>query len=221
MNVKALNILEKLLNTNSRYTIRELSENYNVTERTIYNYLDEIEEMLRENNLPKLEISDGKYYIDMTKVSKESFIKISDLIEEQKYQARQYDQDTRVKYAIFLLLISEVTTTQYLSEQLNVSVSTIKNDIKEIRNSISASKLELVSEKFKGMGLSGNEINKRELMTEIILENYTVNSLEEIDEFYIKFFESIIFEYSENMMDRIIRQLKLQIVDKYYAFFCC
>lgn len=219
MNKRASEILLLLIESSSNQNIKNLSNKYKVSKRTIYNDLEEIEDFLVQNNYHGFKKSGGENYIDITKFEENRLQKLTEAVKLQITESKQYAPDTRINYSIFLILKSGTTTTKELANELGLSISTIKNDLNVIKNKILPFNLELVTERFIGISIIGKEIDKRDLLIEIILDSYKINKFEEIDNFYMNYFkQKTLLNEAKMIIDNVADELEIQYVDKHYMF---
>lgn len=218
MNNRASKILLLLLETGLEQSVKNLSGRYDVSERTIYNDLEEIEEFLVQNNYHNFRREGGEYFVDIAKIEEDKLQILIETIKLQISEGKQYSPSTRVNYSIFLILSSEITITKDLADSLDLSISTIKNDLNVINNKILPFNLNLVTERFKGISIVGDEADKRDLLIEIILSDYEVSKFEEIDFFYLKYIDRKILADAKTIVDYVADSLSIQYVDKHYIF---
>jgi len=218
MNKRAANILLLLIESNTKKNITNLSNKYKVSKRSIYNDLEEIEEFLVQNNYQIFQRSGGKCYVDIDKLEKDELLALTKMVRSQISEIKQYDPNIRISYEIFLILKSVVTTTEDLANELGLSKSTIKSDLNAIRNKIFPFNLELVTERFKGITIVGSEIEKRNLLIEIILNDYKANKIDDIDRFYLKYIDQDLLDGVQEVIDNVAGSLEIQYVEKHYIF---
>src|SRR5699024_6573096 len=112
------------------------------------------------NNNLEVERKGGRLNLDTSKMDEQELKKIIGMIKDRVADIRQFDPDTRIDFIVFLILKSEMVTTKYLAKELDLSVSTIKNDLNVIKKKILSFNLELVTERFVGVSIIGKEVDK-------------------------------------------------------------
>lgn len=178
MKKKRINrFIQYLYNKNEWLKVDELATHFNISPRTIRNYINEV------NSLPfskPLITEKNNYY----RINKEIYVKYS----TQK-EAGSHNPETpgeRMKYVMRELIYNEHGIDVFdLSESLFLSISSIENDLNKIREILKSYKLELIRNKDRII-LVGSERNKRKLMNQFYYDEYVhLSDLSKIQtEFY-------------------------------------
>ncbi|MFR6673761.1 MAG: BglG family transcription antiterminator [Enterococcus avium] len=181
MDAKHVPLLRYLNMKNRWVTASELSNQLEISVRSVKNYISEIRE------LDKTLIQSGRngYRVNSDKLSKS--------IEEEQYVVPQTPEE-RQKYILKRILLSNTTIDIFdLSNEICVSENTIQLYFKKIREKISDYNL-LIRIKNSKLSLEGTEKNKRKLLSDILYNEIdskflTTNRLQEI---FIEFDISLI-----------------------------
>ena len=142
-------------------SLEELARNLEVSTRTIRNYIKQINEIL-DRDVAQIESYKDKGY------KLELYDKLKFLETQQKYLDNKVNfkwlvtPNDRVEYLVRKFLREENTfKTDDLAEELNVSRTTLINDIKKVSNIMKKFNLQIKGKTNDGISLQGNEINKR------------------------------------------------------------
>ncbi len=160
MNKRMLAIIGDLVNSNQNLSIAMLAEKYEVSQRTIRNDLNAVNEVLREHELPALELKSGGV------ISKSSrFAEILPCIGANDYYSYKLSKEERKMIAAAMLVNSVgYITLSAIADNLFVSRATIINDLDEIKQLIREAGLEVISHPNKGLRVAGRESDKRWLL---------------------------------------------------------
>ena len=145
-------------------TISQLAESFDVSERTIRNDLNDINDFLQENDLSMVSIGSKK------KIQHEEDIKEAmNLIGDKDFYSYKLSKEER-KSMIAMLLIesSEYITLSKIADTLFVSRATIINDLGGVKEYLKSGNLKVISHANKGLRLEGAESDKRFFLLNII-----------------------------------------------------
>ncbi|MBM6823085.1 DeoR family transcriptional regulator, partial [Fusobacterium mortiferum] len=183
---KSSSILINLVKNNGKSTIKELARMLKVSERSIRYELEKIDDYLLENKLGALKRKfGGDIFFENYKI----YLKK----EEFKEQNNSLDVAERREYLTFICIFDEKINVTRASEILDVSRTTIRNDIREIREELLQNNLELRISQQEGLVLYGEEIDIRKQQLK-----------------FLKKYSNLIFYAKENMKTK--REL---IVEEY------
>lgn len=149
----------KELNENSSLNIRFLSKKINLTERTIRYKVDKLNDFLEKNYLiGKLILNKGSIQLagDICKINKA----ISDL-EKKNYV---FFCEERTEYLLMKILFSNSAKVEEVCNEIDVSRSTLKKNLKDLRGILKFEGLEIISKPKLGLILLGKEKAIRKLM---------------------------------------------------------
>lgn len=157
-------IMRLLLNRSDFMTIRDLSDVFSVSERTIRNDLSQIRLFLKENGVELKSVPNKGIRIA---AEKEEILRIEKQIQESRY----FSNEERNDLVICCLLSSDVSTYEQLAEAADVSRYTIVHSINDIERKLKEFDLSLEKNKGKGISLKGGEYGFRMAFERLSLEN--------------------------------------------------
>lgn len=156
--------------------IHELAERYKMSERNIRYKIDNINYYLSKNKLPTM-VNNNKGEIFFEK-SKKSFFSISSqIINDSDYIFSKEEREQLV--IVSILLKTDIFTISEINEDLDVSVSTIKKDMKDVKDILAVNNIEITKVAKKGLLIEGDEDRIRTLLLSILLENNIDSSISE------------------------------------------
>lgn len=166
MKKRTREILIEIIKT-EEITISQLAEGFDVSERTIRNDLNEINDFLRENDLSMVSIGSKK------KIQYEDDIKEAiNLIGENDFYNYKLSKEERKSMIAMLLIEScEYITLSKIADTLFVSRATIINDLGGVKEYLKSGNLTVISHANKGLRLEGLESDKRFFLLNIITED--------------------------------------------------
>nr|WP_281163930.1 PTS sugar transporter subunit IIA [Allofustis seminis] len=162
-----------LLNANQYIKVEQLANKFNVSERTIWNDIYDINLLLEDNSFKNVKTVRNKGIIlDFTAKEKEE---IKDIV-HNKIDNIYFDSNNRV----FNLLLELTLTNKPVllidkQSEFDVSKTTIENDMKVIRTLLNNYKLKIKSKHKAGMYIEGSEHLIRLMIHDII--NKYINNL--------------------------------------------
>lgn len=156
--IQKLNIPEKQI------TIEDLAEEFQVSQRTIRNDLNKINELLQNNGLDTLTLKSGGVII-----RKQSFSHLLSLTSEVDLYSYKLSKEERKKIAAALLISSTgFITLSAIADTLFVSRATIIADLDDIKKYIQKENLQVISHPNKGLRVEGMESAKRRFLMKYI-----------------------------------------------------
>jgi len=207
-----------LISTEKQVSVSSLSEHFDVSERTIYNDLKEVEFYLEKKGDIKLKERGGNYYIKLP--NQETYHLILREIEAQSTELKKIDPVKRIDYQIFILLMinNEEITIEEIANILGLSLSTIKSDRSKIVKRLEKYNLKLETIKFKGTQILGNEEDIRDMLINMILSDYEVSEFNEIDDFYIHYLNDEVTKDVDSLIKFVSESMNINYVDKYLLY---
>lgn len=198
---------------NEEITLKEISEKFNISQRNIRYEIEKMNEYLLQNNYEKIEIEKG--------ILKSSiWNKIIELLEVEDTYALSSEER---KYSLILKTLLEREINQKkLAEELDVSLTTIKSHLKEIKAFLESYNIQLIIKPKKGLELIGEEESIRGALLKLInivikgnskylKEKIKESILEKISDDGIKRF----INYCQKLMGIIISDEAYQIISNY------
>lgn len=215
------NIIKSLCKNNGEGTIKELAKLLNISERSIRYELDKIDDYFISNKLKPLKRKfGGNIYLEDYK----NFLE-NDEIEDKNSNLDIYE---RREYLSFICIFDEKINLTKASEILDVSRTTIRNDIRDIREELLNNNLELKISQQEGLILSGEEIDIRKQQLKflrkysnfIFYSNVGLKTRKElIVEEYIKYVDINIIKnfinYIQKLLNKIISDEAYNIIAIY------
>ena len=216
VNQREMSILEFFIkNSNSSY--EELAEVYNISERIVRYNIKNINYFLQILNLLPIQKQGKKLYFD----NKQDISNIYSVIKELE----NFSQIERIDILKFVISFDENgLNLKKISEKLKVSKTTIKKDLKLLKQNINNQNLELVYKNTTGYRMEG-ELYKKKLFNIYILRKYigiilknenTASFNKVILELFSSYFPLKNMVNIKNMILNIQKKLKLNISDEVY-----
>ncbi len=217
LNKRLLKILNEFVSNSGYLTSSYLSKVVGVTPRTIRSDLKELDKFISPDGA-KINSSKGIGY----KLEIIDDIKFSDCLKtifknnDNKEESIPILPEERVEYIIRKLLETDsCITLEELCDELFISTSTIKNDLKKVKSILQRYRLVVASRLNKGIRIEGKEIDKRFCMAEYFFNR---SELERIDlaEFYIEniiIFNDIDLRKIEETLMEELAKAKLHLAD--------
>ncbi len=173
MKERTQRVLNRFLSVNTFLTCEDLSKEFNISERTFRNELTLINQYLAENNYPSITSVRGKgLKLELSEVDRDKLLsKVDDDRESDYYRPNE-------RFLALLLDISDTTKTTLLfemEEKLQVSKSTLDEDMRKLRQFLNKYGISVVSLTKQGIVLKGNERTIRSMLYDVI------NSMTDID----------------------------------------
>lgn len=168
MRTRTIEIIKTLLSASSPISLKVLAQHFNVTERTIRNELNEVDDYLKSLGLTKLGRIRGKGY-QLTLATSQRFILEESLATNEDIY---FDREER----IFDLLLSIAFSPHAVflnkkEEEYMVSKSTLDEDMRRLRTKLLKYGIEVISNGRLGLVFKGSERSIRTMIFDIINEN--------------------------------------------------
>ena len=198
-------IINLVINSNDEITIKDISNLYNITERSIRYDIDELNVFFQEkNNKDIIEINNNRLKILYSENEIEDIV---ENIKEKEYFLSENERVNILSYEIFLSKNEFIL--QYFSEKYNLSKTTVRYSLKELNKIISEYGLVIDMNNNKGYKIIGSEINIRKYIINILRE-YIKNTKEKKIEYdplkkiIQKFYKKSRIEESKNTINKIL-----------------
>lgn len=169
MNKRIIEIINIIKNENT--SLVDLETRFGVSNRTIRNDINSINEMLEERGLNPLKITQGG------KIEKDTnFEEVLNTIKIDNLYTYKLSKNERIDL-IICMLINELDfiTMQNIADHLYLSRQTIVNDLDDIKDILSKNSLLLETHKSRGIRINGEENFKRRLILSVILKKQNKN----------------------------------------------
>lgn len=179
MNKRSREILSQLI-TKTEYSqtisIQDLAEMFKVSSRTIRYDIEQINDYLKENHLQPLNL--GKQGVINTQAD---ITKARESLSEEGFYSFKLSREERVCFSAVMMICSDdYITLSEIADQLFVSRSTIIQDLEHIKSSFRERHLYVLSHSNKGLLLEGREIDKRNLLIDMIQSENSIFKVEPI-----------------------------------------
>ena len=179
MNKRSREILSQLI-TKTEYSqtisIQDLAEMFKVSSRTIRYDIEQINDYLKENHLPPLNL--GKQGVINTQAD---ITKARESLSEEGFYSFKLSREERVCFSAVMMICSDdYITLSEIADQLFVSRSTIIQDLEHIKSFFRERHLYVLSHSNKGLLLEGREIDKRNLLIDMIQSENSIFKAEPI-----------------------------------------
>ena len=198
-------IINLVINSNDEITIKDISNLYNITERSIRYDIDELNVFFQEkNNKDIIEINNNRLKILYSENEIEDIV---ENIKEKEYFLSENERVNILSYEIFLSKNEFIL--QYFSEKYNLSKTTVRYSLKELNKIISEYGLVIDMNNNKGYKIIGSEINIRKYIINILRE-YIKNTKEKKIEYdplkkiIQKFYKKSRIEESKSTINKIL-----------------
>ena len=179
MNKRSREILSQLI-TKTEYSqtisIQDLAEMFKVSSRTIRYDIEQINDYLKENQLQPLNL--GKQGVINTQAD---ITKARESLSEEGFYSFKLSREERVCFSAVMMICSDdYITLSEIADQLFVSRSTIIQDLEHIKSFFRERHLYVLSHSNKGLLLEGREIDKRNLLIDMIQSENSIFKAEPI-----------------------------------------
>lgn len=167
MNKRIVSIIRELSKPGKIMNIADLAEMFEVSERTVRNDLNAINDILKKHGLDIMTLKKGGRII-----RNDNFPDILDFVNEKDFYAYKLSKEERKKIASVLLISSPgFITLSDIADYMAVSRATVINDLEEIKNYIKKGNLEVHSHPNKGLRIEGTESDKRVFLVRLLNYN--------------------------------------------------
>lgn len=157
MNKRTISIIYELCNLEKEITLADLAEQFQVSQRSIRNDINTVNELLREHEFSELMLRSGGKII-----REKEFPDILPFISGDDFYSYKLSKGERKQIASALLVSSsEYITLSSIADTLFVSRATVINDLDDIKEYIKGENLEVFSHPNKGLRVEGKESDKR------------------------------------------------------------
>lgn len=222
---RSLSILNKIVEEEGSIDIKSLASTIDISERSIRYDLEKIGDYLKENSLGPLKREFGGRILLEGWEGVEAYLK-------EIYINRFLGPQERVDYLLIRALFERVISLKKISEEVDVSRTTIKGDLKVVKELLKEEKVGLRTLPKVGLELTGSEEGIRRLQLRILIkhfkeltnymemggpvkENFLLDVLKgyfsEIEVVHIKTF----INYTQKLMGKIISDEAYTIITAY------
>ncbi|VDG26319.1 BglG family transcription antiterminator [Lactiplantibacillus mudanjiangensis] len=201
-------IIHILLLRPNGMTIHELSENLNVSDRTIRNEINTINSLLRQRGLSNIYQNRG--FIQLSQ-SKEDLLKIKEL-RLSGDDADYYTPKERFVIILFDILTAHQPIFVYQEQdKLKVSKSTIDEDMRILRKFLKQYALQVITSVKDGIYIQGSERLIRTMLVDVITQYSDLSRLINLDTSYQ---ETIVQSIQNFIPNSLVKQVRLTYINK-------
>ena len=208
-------IINLILNSNDEITVKDISNLYNITERSIRYDIDELNMFFQEkNNRDIIEINNNRLKILYSGNEIEEIVRN---IRVKEYFLSENERVNILAYEIFL--VKNEFILQYFTEKYNLSKTTVRYSLKELNKIVDEYSLVIDMNNNKGYKIIGSEVNIRKYMINI-LRKYIKNTKEKnieynpLEKIIQKFLKKSRIEESKNLINKILDYTEKTISDE-------
>lgn len=163
LNKRCIEIIKYLIDNDLQLSLKEAASFFNISERSIRYDIDNINYHLEKSGYMEIEkLQKGIYS------TKESVKNLELFLEEILHRFYVFTSDERREFLKIKFLFSENNRLLEIGEDLDVSLSTIKLDLKEVKTFFDTNSLELNFISKQGVVLEGKEESIRQLQLRYI-----------------------------------------------------
>ena len=208
-------IINLVLNSNDEITIKDISNLYNITERSIRYDINELNVFFQgKNNRDIIEINNNRLKILYSGNEIEEIIRN---IKVKEYFLSENERVNILAYEIFFAKNEFIL--QYFTEKYNLSKTTVRYSLKELNKIVDEYSLVIDMNNNKGYKIIGSEVNIRKYMINI-LRKYIKNTKEKnieynpLEKIIQKFLKKSRIEESKNLINKILDYTEKTISDE-------
>ena len=164
---KDLTILINMILNKTIITLNELEQETLSTKRQVTYRIDKINAFIRDNGFPILSIGQQKDILIDLKTREF----LTEFIRNNHFDSQYYlNKKERMDYMYMMLFVNQgYISLQHFVQALQVSRSTVINDIKDLNEELAEHHIQIINNREKGYFLSGNEIEIRSYMMKLII----------------------------------------------------
>lgn len=208
-------IINLIMNSNDEIAIKDISDLYGITERSIRYDIDELNTFFyKKNDRNIIEISNNKLKILYTEREIKEIIRNIDI---KEYFLSENERVDILAYEIFL--VKNEFILQYFTEKYNLSKTTIRYSLKELNKIIDEYGLMIEMNNNRGYKIIGSEINIRKYIINILrqyLKNIKNKNIQY--DYYGKivghFLSEEKMEFFKSVINRILEKTEKTVSDE-------
>ena len=208
-------IINLVLNSNDEITVKDISNLYNITERSIRYDINELNVFFQgKNNRDIIEINNNRLKILYSRNEIEEIVRN---IKVKEYFLSENERVNILAYEIFFAKNEFIL--QYFTEKYNLSKTTVRYSLKELNKIVDEYSLVIDMNNNKGYKIIGSEVNIRKYMINI-LRKYIKNTKEKnieynpLEKIIQKFLKKSRIEESKNLINKILDYTEKTISDE-------
>ena len=205
-------ILNMILSEHKTLATSQLSDSLSLSQRTIRNDLDAIDDFLVKNDLSKLKRKGG---ISFSGTEEERVIAAK--LVGMALSGSHLPENRQHRIISILLSTSDYTTYHEIAQKLDVSKSTAINDINKIRSYYPYQSASIKVVPHRGLRFVGDEIDIRESVVSFLFGKSSIHEIFKMlhpgseEESYAKCLKSIAKQFNKRLSDNAFIRLLLYI----------
>lgn len=217
LNQRCIQILQSLLDSNGFVKIKDLAEDYNVTDRAIRYNIDKIERFLVKNNFGYLERKHNKGVKLFKQKKLDEFV--NSFVNSHTPYKYFFSKEERFAYILVKLLLSNIpVSSENLRQKLYTSKNTVLKELYSVEKWLRERRLILHKKHKVGIWVAGRETAKRQALIELVLQIATIKDIlnyintQTVQSKIIKLlFEEIFSPIDLSFLDKLIRQVEVDL----------
>ncbi len=154
-------ILELLLQGDSYLTLDFLSHHVGISKRSIQNYMHKLEDWLSDMGFSDIELHKKQGHGIKLLISDGSRKKLEDILNAEKFSLFDEGVLRRLEMLKALIFSNDELTIQFFADQFYISRTVILKDLEWVSQWLSKFDLQLFKTQRRGIGISGNEVSRR------------------------------------------------------------
>lgn len=192
-------LIQVLYNENSPTSISQLQMILNKSRRMIYYYITNVDQLLKLNDIPPINVNKKGYYFDEKQKSMILEILVSSPI--------VLSPEERASYIIcYLVFSNRRVTLESLVEDLDVSRNALLNDLLEVREILNEYQLELTNNKVDGYRILGDVYRKRS-----VFQTHLKKMLKTLDYRNLDLFDIDTVDKYNHLLEKVLDELHIEI----------
>lgn len=206
MNKRVIDIMFAIIENKEEYNFKNLAEQFEVSQRTIRNEINLINEFFSKNELPEFAINANGNILFVG--DKKKTVDVALEINSDFYTYKLSKNEREIIASIFILNTDGYITINEIANEILVSRQTLINDLEAIKSMFETFGLEIRSNHNKGLKVKGEEENKRNMILHILKEHviYDGNAEERYQPFPNLVLKSMLARMEQNIFEKIINR---------------
>ncbi|WP_317854348.1 BglG family transcription antiterminator [Chakrabartyella piscis] len=206
MNKRVIDIMFEIIKNKEGSNFKALSDQFEVSQRTIRNEINLINEFFAKNQLPEFAINANGNILFVG--DKKRTIELAVEINSDFYTYKLSKNEREVIASIFILNTDGYITINEIANEILVSRQTLINDLEVIKSMFESFDLEIRSNHNKGLKVRGAEENKRRMMLSILQDHviYEGNEEDGCQPFSNLVLKSMVAHMDQTIFERIINK---------------
>ncbi|SDC94715.1 Transcriptional antiterminator [Terribacillus halophilus] len=206
MKERTQRLLTRFSSVNSFLTCKDLSTEFSISERTVRNELTLINSFLAENNYPTIKTARGKgLKLNLSAKEREDL-----LVKIEDDRTVDYYRPNERFLALLLDIVNPLHTTilYEMEEKLQVSKSTLDEDMRKLRLFLKNHGISVVSLPKQGVVLQGDERSIRSMLYSVITSMTDIDALlsSKLAEVTVSTIDQLVLNYLDQQAIRIITE---------------